>query len=529
MNILVVDDDEMILEIFEDFLNSMDTRSVLTAKDGVEALDLCRNNKIDFCFTDLNMPGMDGIEFVKRVHQLDNTLPVVVMTGYPSADNAIATLKSGVVDFLVKPFKMEEIELTIRRVLEKRALFVENVLLKEELEGKERLQALNRELSDKIKDLKALNVILQEIDWVTSSSELFDLIVRLAAEITASDETHFYLVDENMRSWEPIASFYRKGREGDPSTQAWIQEILTRKMSDGTPLLMKDGHDDSLSGTQICSLVAVPLKIRWKIFGVLVGIIKDRSALFTEKDLHFLGFMNRRASFVIENAALYENIYQNLFATLYAFVEAIEARDPYTKQHSSRVTEFAISIGREMGCSDEQLDLLNFSGHLHDIGKIGIPDRILLKPGPLTDDEYEVIKTHPVIGAKIIGHLGLMAEEQKVIRHHHERWDGHGYPDGLKGESIPFLSRILAVADAYDAMASDRAYRKKIPDELIIKMVRENAGSQFDSEVVRAFLKVYQKGRIASGVTAFQPAPCGLKAKSMPLNTLQVAAPVHRY
>jgi putative nucleotidyltransferase with HDIG domain len=177
--------------------------------------------------------------------------------------------------------------------------------------------------------------------------------------------------------------------------------------------------------------------------------------------------MARRAAFVIENVALYENIYENLFATLYAFVETIEARDPYTKQHSSRVAELALSVGKEMGVTHEELDVLNFSGHLHDIGKIGIRDGILLKPSRLTAEEYEIIKQHPIIGANIIGHLGLMSEEQKVIRHHHERWDGKGYPDGLKGEAIPYLARILAVADVYDAMASHRAYRARIPDEVI--------------------------------------------------------------
>jgi HD-GYP domain-containing protein (c-di-GMP phosphodiesterase class II) len=203
--------------------------------------------------------------------------------------------------------------------------------------------------------------------------------------------------------------------------------------------------------------------------------------------------MAMRAAFVIENVALYDNIYENLFATLYAFVEAIEARDPYTKQHSSRVAEFALQIGKEIGCSHAELDLLNFSGHLHDIGKIGIRDSILLKPGPLTEEEYEVIKKHPVIGSNIIGHLGLMSEEQKIIHHHHERWDGSGYPDGLKAEEIPFLSRILALADVYDAMASDRAYRKRIPDKIIIETIAENVGTQFDEKVVHSFIKVYER------------------------------------
>ena len=140
--------------------------------------------------------------------------------------------------------------------------------------------------------------------------------------------------------------------------------------------------------------------------------------------------------------------------------------------------------------------MLCFSGHLHDIGKVGIPDNILLKPGPLTMQEFEAIKKHPVIGSNIVGHLGLLTGEQKIILHHHERWDGGGYPDGLKGESIPFLSRILAVADTYDAMASDRAYRKKLSDEVVLRTIKQGAAAQFDREVVEAFLALCEKGEL---------------------------------
>jgi HD-GYP domain-containing protein (c-di-GMP phosphodiesterase class II) len=151
-----------------------------------------------------------------------------------------------------------------------------------------------------------------------------------------------------------------------------------------------------------------------------------------------------------------------------------------------------------MGCSEEQIDLLTFSGHLHDIGKLAIPDSILLKPGPLTTNEFKAIKKHPVIGANIVGRLGLLTGEQRIILHHHERWNGKGYPGGLKGESIPFLSRILAVADVYDAMASDRAYRKRLADEVVLETIREGAGIDFDGEVVETFLSLYEKGELST-------------------------------
>ena len=178
------------------------------------------------------------------------------------------------------------------------------------------------------------------------------------------------------------------------------------------------------------------------------------------------------------------------------FVETIEARDPYTKQHSANVSAYAMSIAKAYGCSQDEIAKLNVSGNLHDIGKIGIPDTILLKPGRLTDEEYKIIKKHPVIGSNIIGHFGMWTDEQSIIRHHHERFDGKGYPDGLKGEEIPLLSRILSVADVYDALTTDRSYRRKMPDHVAVKIIRENAGSQFDPNVVNIFLKLHKRGSL---------------------------------
>jgi len=494
LNVLVVDDDPMILEALEDYFGSTKDYSILTARDGSQALAMFQSNRVDFCFTDLKMPKMDGMEFINKLQQVDSTIPIVVMTGYPSSESAIATLKNGVVDFLVKPFKIDGIGLTIQNVLQKRDLFVENILLKEEIQSNQRLASVNLELSKKANDLNVLNLILQKVDWLGPSAALFDRIVRLSGEITGSDESFFHILDESEGSPVLVASFCRDDERPNPRRLACIEAILAKRMGEGMPLFMENPCDASMSDSGIRSLIATPLKIRANTFGVVTGtIVKDGASSFKEKDLYYLDFMARRAAFVIENIALYENIYENLFATLYAFVEAIEARDPYTKQHSSRVADVALMIGKEMKCSHEELDRLGFSGHLHDIGKIGIRDSILLKPSRLTEDEFDVIKKHPTIGANIIGHLGLMWEEQKIIRHHHERWDGSGYPDGLKGEAIPFLSRILAVADVYDAMASDRAYRKRIPDPMIINTIRKNAGTQFDEDVVNGFLKAYKK------------------------------------
>jgi putative nucleotidyltransferase with HDIG domain len=240
----------------------------------------------------------------------------------------------------------------------------------------------------------------------------------------------------------------------------------------------------------------VPLKIRSKLFGVLSAAVCRGDNRFSEKELYYMSLMTNKAATAIENLALYENIYSNLLATLYAFVKAIEARDPYTQQHSSRVTRLSIAMAKEVGCSIEEQEILNVAGLLHDIGKIGIRDEILLKPGRLNQHEYQIIKQHPIIGAEIMGYLGLWNREKQIVRCHHERFDGNGYPDGLAGENIPLLARILSVADVYDAIASDRAYRQRMHEQKILGIMYGGAGTQFDPQLIEVFRSLYEAGTI---------------------------------
>jgi response regulator RpfG family c-di-GMP phosphodiesterase len=208
--------------------------------------------------------------------------------------------------------------------------------------------------------------------------------------------------------------------------------------------------------------MVVPLRIRDKNFDIATAYVFHENFRFNEKHIYYLNFITRKAASAIENIALYENIYDNLFSTLYAFIAALEVRDLYTKKHSTRVVKYAHLIAEAMGCSEEELDVISFSGNLHNIGKINIRDDIFLKPDQLTHDEYKKIKEHPTIGADIIGKLGLLDQGQVIIRHHHERFDSKGYPDGLEGRQIPKLARIVTVAESFDAMISDRVYRKKM-------------------------------------------------------------------
>ena len=173
-----------------------------------------------------------------------------------------------------------------------------------------------------------------------------------------------------------------------------------------------------------------------------------------------------------------------------SLVEALEAKDPNIRQHLEGVRRLALRLGRQMALPEESLEELSTAALLHDVGKIHIPDSILRKPGPLTDGEYEIMKQHPALGAGIVARSEALSPALPVVRHHHERFDGGGYPDGLRGEDIPSPARIVAVADAFDSMVRDRPYDPVIPPETAIKEIRANAGSQFDPRVVAALLRL---------------------------------------
>ncbi len=515
--VLFVDDEESILDIARTYFGGRGYQ-VLTASNGREAVKVLWNNRIDCCFTDINMPEMDGLELAEYVRKHDNTVPVVVMTGYPSLDNTIQTLKNGVVDFLIKPINLRQMEICVQRVLRERKLFIENILLSKELEGKARLEKLNKELVVKNEELNVINRIMSDFSGLHESSDVFKQLVDSTVQLVHADVACFYLLNESSDQAIPIAFSKSKalprsrrsqanarGHESDQlvplSDDPQIRTLVFEVVKDDQPLLMIENNGNGCLPADIRSFMLTPLKIRNKLLGVLSASICRGERRFCEKDLYYLSFTANKAASAMESLALYENIYNNLLATLYAFVKAIEARDPYTKQHSSRVTRLSLALAKAMNCSNEEQEILNVAGLLHDIGKIGIRDEILLKPGRLNAEEYDIIKQHPVIGAEIMDNLGLWHREKHIVRCHHERFDGKGYPDQIKGRNIPLLARILSIADVYDAIASDRAYRNRMAESKILDIIYGGAGSQFDPDIIAVFRQLYESGEVTQ-VTA---------------------------
>lgn len=243
------------------------------------------------------------------------------------------------------------------------------------------------------------------------------------------------------------------------------------------------------------NMVCVPVKTHEKVIGVIQAINKRRGK-FSKEDQKLLEHMSNQLSIAIENARLYEELRKTFFETSQALAEAIEMRDPYTGGHTVRVMNYSVAIGEEMGLPPGEMEKLKISAILHDVGKIGIEDSILRKAGGLEPEEIAKMKSHSVMGEEIVKRVSSLKDVATIIRAHQERFDGKGYPDGLKNGEIPLHARIIAVADSFDAMTTDRPYRKGMSFEEAIEEIKKNRGIQFDPDVVDAFVRTFEKGRI---------------------------------
>ena len=242
--------------------------------------------------------------------------------------------------------------------------------------------------------------------------------------------------------------------------------------------------------------VVSPIYIRNQITGFVGQFKVDDDPGFETGELRLIECLGEEISNVITTRVLYQELQEMLFNTVKGLVAAIDAKDKYTRGHSERVYEYSMKLGENMGLNRDEMQSLSWSAMLHDIGKIAIGRSILNKAGKLTDDEYDIIKTHPEKGCKVLEPISQLQEVLPIIRHHHERFDGNGYPDGLTGTDIPLMSRIIAVADTFDAITSSRAYRKAQNLDFAIDQIRTGAGTQFDPEVADLMLDLIDKNKI---------------------------------
>lgn len=493
-HILIVDDDVDVQGTLREILLQIGDLKVDCVADGEAGLSLVRQVRFDLIFMDIRMPRMDGLELLSLIKRYDPSLPVIVITGFPSVDYAIQTMKEGAVDFITKPFRFQQIEHVVHKHLSQKDQKSPGDLPLVPSDD-QRTESLNGKLKSKIKELSILYSISESMSMNDlDMDQFYEKIVEMASTITGAERTSLMILDGEANELRIKASRGLSQKIVLSTRVPLGSGVAGRVVSSGKPLFVKDGDGSPVIAARKAyktgSYLSIPLSIRGEAFGVLNVTDKGDGSHFDEGEALLLLTLARRAALNIENNLLYETLYNSLVDTLQCLVTTLEAKDRYTQRHSERVTGFATRIAKAMSCTEEEIECIRFAGLLHDIGKIGIHDAVLQKPDRLTEAEYSLVKTHPIVGENIIRPLGLLPIESAIVRNHHERWDGQGYPDGLTGREIPLLARILAVADAYDAMTSDRPYRSAKKTDEAMDELRRCRGSQFDKTVVQAFLEL---------------------------------------
>jgi response regulator RpfG family c-di-GMP phosphodiesterase len=501
MRILIVEDDAILSDLLKEYLQQLDHERVKVCASGAEVvgwLDGSQPDHFDCAFIDLKLPDIDGLELLELIKARDPALPIVMMSGYTTMSYTIEAMRKGASDFLPKPFTVQDMALALERVTKERRLLLENLGLKLECQTRKQLEVVNRELQEIIAEQVRLFEIAGEIDEIRSSEDLYPKIVKIASRVTDGRRTGFFILPPDHEHMILISdcgleNYYDGSRLLDLRTEH-LREMLNGSgehiMVPASELLALDERRGISPDSETFS--CWPLRIRGELFGFLAASLNGVRKGPVQAEVKLLDFLVKKAALAIENMALYESMINNFYAILRSLVNALEAKDLYTGKHSERVTYYAHSIGVALGCSMGEIEALQTVGYLHDIGKIGIADSILNKAGALTADEFELIKKHPVIGETIVSELGLSPDERAIIRHHHERWDGRGYPDGLSRHEIPLLARIIMVADSYDAMTSKRAYRNAMSREEALVELQANRARQFDAEIVDAFVDWFE-------------------------------------
>jgi len=352
-----------------------------------------------------------------------------------------------------------------------------------------------------LRDLGIIYRVGNVINRVHNHDDLLKTILDLAFDATAGERGFLVLSETPGHLTVKARRFGRNYGNRSLSVSSAITEMV---MDKGQAVLINDAINDqrfssrdSVIALHLRSIMCVPLKCKDKVLGFIFIDNPVVSGAFSTDDLRLVTGIAIQAGIAIENSRLFGAIEELMFGAISALVAAVEAKDRYIKGHSDRVARVTRSIGEEMQLPYDTMKVAHLAALLHDIGKIGIAESILTKEGPLAESEKAVVREHAGRGAEILANIRDMADVARVVRHHHEFFNGDGYPDGIAGRDIPVASRIITVADACDAMTSDRPYRMRLTQETCLSEIVRCSGTQFDPEIVEAFLVCVRKSRLS--------------------------------
>src|SRR5262245_36048247 len=474
-SVLVVDDSNLLRGILREELEA-EGFEVHLAEDGPQALEMAHVLRPDVVLLDIGLPGMDGYEVCRRIKAdaATNEIPVLMITALNELKDKLAGFDAGADDYLTKPFFTKELLARLRR----------------NLKARESIQA-SRRLGQSY--LEMLFGIGSTITSPFKVDDDVEIILRQGLVAVGASKGAILLLDRDQGMLEVRGTLGCEA-EGDP-------RIGDRhRISEKLPVV----DDEAASGRASIRiyeddrrhLVFVPMVSKEKLVGGIELHLGERRGRLTVNEQKVLYGLASQAAIFLVNAGLEREVRSMFLNIIVSMAGAVDAKDAYTHGHSLRVARMALIVAQEKGLSRDELEPLLLSAILHDVGKIAIPDNILKKPEKLDQEEFEIMKGHPIAGAKMLQHIRALENVIPGILHHHEYWNGTGYPHALAGEAIPLQGRIIHIGDAFDAMTTDRVYRRKIGVAGAIEEIQRHAGRQFDPQLVGCLLEARRTGRV---------------------------------
>lgn len=505
-DILLVDDDPKVLEIVSVSLGRQGYR-VRTASTGREALEHAAGTPPHLMILDLELPDMSGIEVLDNIRDEHETLPVLVLSAQSDLEARVAALDGGADEYLLKPISLRElhvrIDAALRRTSRARSLGHRNLELESEIEQeREQTTRVNRSFKRHMLSMRTLLTVSQDLNRAQASDELIKTAsLTLVGELRVSSLAIFGLEQENgarfhvlgVRGFDPDRFRALTIERTSPFIKLFEKHPQPAKIArSGDNRWAKALPDLRLAVFEY----AAPITVKGDLKGFVFTGPKLSGDDYTEGDRDIMTFISNSIGIGMENVRLMEQLQVTYVATLRSLIQILEAKDPYTRGHTERVASYSMALANRLDLPPDDLRRILFGSLLHDIGKMGLRDDIINKPGPLTPEEWVQMKLHPVVGAQIVEKMEFLTGAIDIVRSHHESWDGKGYPDGLAGEDIPLRARIVTIGDSFDAMTTDRPYRKALTIDEAVRRIEENSGIQFDPSLAKVFVAyVREKGK----------------------------------
>lgn len=490
--ILIVDDEQSIQKALTMALSDQGFETD-AAPNGLEAIKCLQRKSYDLVLSDIRMPGMDGFELLKSMREKTaSPPPVIFLTAYATMESTALALAQGARDLIVKPFEIKTLLAAVNYVLKNNAVTDmvpgSGVRYDGSPAGEVTAEKLNSGILDEISDLMGLSSNLQE---------LATRILTMVQQIVRADYAFLAVYGKNKTDLRFHCAFSSQGRTAQALSgrdRAILEWVTANRRALYLPSLRQEPDarwQDPAHGRQ-GALLAVPFKRRTQILGVLALYCREEKKL-TPEALQFITILASMAAANIENSEWYGELKLSFAGTMQALLATIEAKDAYTFGHSQRVARYALLLGKQLELAEIEIKRLEYLALLHDIGKIAIPENILCQKASLTAWEYAILKTHCDIGEKIVKPITFLPDGARIIRHHHEHFDGKGYPDNLAGENIPQFSRIISIANIFDLLTSDAPRRPFMtPESALLEMLHQEE-KQFDPLLLRTFVRAYRE------------------------------------